>query len=271
MLNEIVKSNNIINSMDDVERAAKAMATSGFFADSKSASQAIVKVLAGRELGFGAFASMTGVAVIQGKPVVGANLTAAAIKQTGKYNYRVTKHTDQECEIDFFENKEKVGTSTFTMKDAAAAGLNNKDNWKKWPRNMLFARAISNGQKWYAPDVYNGVTVYTPDEMGANVDEDGNIIDAVAHDVPAQIEKPAPKANGSDKRVWTVAQKSALIGAGLADNDFAAKGMLGLSSLPEDATTDTIVRWGAIYRENRANMTAPQAAEIANKYIAETA
>lgn len=180
-MNEIVKHQNVIQSMDDVERAARAMAASKFFPDSKDAAQAIVKVLAGRELGFGAFASMTGVAIIQGKPVVGANLTAAAIKQTGKYNYRVTKHTEQECDIDFYEGKEKVGTSSFTMKDAAAAGLTNKDNWKKYPRNMLFARAISNGQKWYAPDVYNGVTVYTPDEMGAVVDEEGNaVIEAVA-------------------------------------------------------------------------------------------
>ncbi len=177
-MNEIVKSQNVIQSMDDVERAAKAMSASGFFPDSKSAAQAIVKVLAGRELGFGAFASMTGVAVIQGKPVVGANLTAAAIKQTGKYNYRVTEHTEQVCRIKFFEGGQEVGVSSFTMDDARAAGLTNKDNWKKYPRNMLFARAISNGQKWYAPDVYNGVTVYTPDELGANVDEEGNIVDA---------------------------------------------------------------------------------------------
>lgn len=182
-MNSIVKSNQVLNTFDDVERAARAMSASGFFPDSKQAAQAVVKVLAGRELGFGAFASMTGVAVIQGKPVVGANLTAAAIKQTGKYNYRVTKHTDQECEIAFFEDNQEVGRSRFTMEDAKAAGLTNKDNWKKYPRNMLFARAISNGQKWYAPDVYNGVTVYTPDEMGASVDEEGNIIEAEAHPV----------------------------------------------------------------------------------------
>jgi hypothetical protein len=190
-MNEIVKSNNVIQTMEDVERAAKAMSASGFFPDSKQAAQAIVKVLAGRELGFGAFASMTGVAVIQGKPVIGANLLAAAVKQTGKYNYRVIKHTDQECEIAFYEGKISpdncVGISTFTMKDAQAAGLTNKDNWKKYPRNMLFARAIANGQKWYAPDVFNGVTVYTPDEMGASVDDDGNIIEAVAHEVKPSI------------------------------------------------------------------------------------
>lgn len=178
-MNEIVKSNNVIQSMEDVERAARAMSASKFFPDSKDAAQAIVKILAGRELGFGAFASMAGVAVIQGKPVVGANLTAAAIKQTGKYNYRVTQHTDQICEIEFFEQGQSVGKSSFSMEDAKAAGLTTKDNWKKYPRNMLFARAISNGQKWYAPDVYNGVTVYTPDEMGAIVDEEGNAIEGV--------------------------------------------------------------------------------------------
>ncbi len=180
-MNQIVKSPQVINTFDDVERAARAMSASGFFPDSKQAAQAIVKVLAGREMGFGAFASMTGVAIIQGKPVVGANLTAAAIKQTGKYNYRVTSHTDQECVIAFYEGgispDHCVGISRFTMEDAKAAGLTNKDNWKKYPRNMLFARAISNGQKWYAPDVYNGVTVYTPDEMGATVDEEGNIVE----------------------------------------------------------------------------------------------
>lgn len=186
---EIQKSPNVLQSFDDVERAAKAMSASGFFPDSKEFAKAVVKVLAGRELGFGAFASMSGVAVIQGKPVVGANLTAAAIKQTGKYNYRVLTHTDQECNIAFYEGgmdeNHCVGVSRFTMDDAKAAGLTNKDNWKKYPRNMLFARAISNGQKWYAPDVYNGVTVYTPDELGANVDEDGNIIEG-------KISQPEP-------------------------------------------------------------------------------
>lgn len=187
-MNEIVKSQNVINSMDDVERAAKAMSASGFFPDSKEFAKAIVKVLAGRELGFGAFASMTGVAVIQGKPVIGANLLAAAVKQTGKYNYRVKQHTNEVCEIVFLENNQEVGISKFTIEDAKNAGLTSKDNWKKYPRNMLFARAISNGQKWYAPDVFNGVTVYTPDEMGAVVDDEGNIVEAVAQEV---VHKPS--------------------------------------------------------------------------------
>ena len=278
-MNEIVKSPNVLQTFDDVERAAKAMSASGFFPDSKQAAQAIVKVLAGRELGFGAFASMTGVSVIQGKPVIGANLLAAAVKQTGKYNYRVTEHTNEVCRILFYEGKISpdtcVGTSAFTMDDARAAGLASKDNWKKYPRNMLFARAIANGQKWYAPDVFNGVTVYTPDELGATVDDEGNFIEAeVKQSEPLQIESttPAPKVTASNKHIFTFAQKQALIDEHLADNDFAAKGMLSLSNLKNDATEAEIIAWGKLYREHRTAINpettkaylAPQAAEFAN-------
>jgi hypothetical protein len=34
---------------------------------------------------------------------------------------------------------------------------------------MLYARALSNGAKWYCPDVFGG-PIYTPDELGAVVD-----------------------------------------------------------------------------------------------------
>lgn len=194
MSDEIVKSapHQIIATFDDAERAARAMAGSGFFQDAKQTNQAVVKILAGQELGFGPFASMTGVAIIQGKPAVGANLQAAAVKRTGKYNYRVIEMTNEACELEFYEAGKAVGKSRFDMKDADAAGLSGKDNWKKWPRNMLFARAISNGVKWYAPDIFNGATVYTPDELGAAEDGDGNIIEVPAEHVQDQpAEEPA--------------------------------------------------------------------------------
>lgn len=179
----------IIKSMDDAERAARAMSASGFFQDTKQASQAVVKILAGQELGFGPFASMTGVNIIQNKPVLAANLMAAAVKRTGKYNYRVIEMGEAVCELAFFEDGKEVGRSRFTMEDADKSGLSGKDNWKKYPRNMLFARAVSNGQKWYAPDIFNGATVYTPDELGATVDEDGAVISQPSENAP-QITDP---------------------------------------------------------------------------------
>ena len=169
----------IIKSVDDASRIANAMAQSGYFQDAKNASQSFVKIMAGHELGFGAFASMAGVHIISGKPAIGANLMAAAVKAKGKYNYRVTEMTDKKCSITFMERNgdkwENIGESVFTFEDAMKAGTKNLD---KYPRNMLFARAMSNGVKWYTPDIFMGAAVYTPEELGAETDEEGNVIDA---------------------------------------------------------------------------------------------
>lgn len=154
------------------------LAKSGYFKDSQQAGQAIVKVLAGRELGFGPISSMTGINIIQGKIGIGANLIAAAVKRSGRYDYRVLTMSEKVCDIEFFEvingKRESIGKSTFTAEDAAKAGT---QNMGKFPRNMLFARAMSNGVKWFCPDVTGG-PVYTPEELGERVNEDGEIIDA---------------------------------------------------------------------------------------------
>ena len=189
--------------LEDTMTLGKVLAQSGFFNDAKEASQAVVKVLAGRELGFGPIASMTGVHIVQGKPSLGANLLGAAIKNSGRYNYRVTHLGAKRAEIAFFENGEEVGRSEFTMDDANAAGLSGKQVWKQYPKNMLFARALSNGARWYCPDVFSGVTPYTPEELGAEVDgETGEIIDVtpVRAEQPAQPQhrqsQPTTRANG---------------------------------------------------------------------------
>jgi hypothetical protein len=142
------------------------LANSGYFQDAKDAAQAIVKVLAGREMGIGPGASMTGIYIVKGRVTLSANLMAAQIKRSGKYNYLVRRMNDTGCELDFYEGKEKIGTSAFTEADAKAAQLLSGDNWKKFPRNMYFARAMSNGAKWFTPDVFSG-PIYTPDELNA--------------------------------------------------------------------------------------------------------
>lgn len=187
MANELAKreQTGIIRTMDDAERAANAMAKSGFFADAREAAQAVVKILAGQEMGFGPFSAMTGIYIIKGRPSVGANLMAAAVKSDPRYDYRVKEMTDKRCVIWFYENGQQIGESVFTEADAKAAGT---QNMAKFPRNMLFARAISNGVRWYCPDALGGSPVYTPEELGASVDGDGNVINYE----PPVVEVEAP-------------------------------------------------------------------------------
>ena len=194
----------------DVMKLGEVLAQSGFFTDSRGAAQAVVKVLAGQELGFGPVASMTGINIIKGRVTLSANLLAAAVKRSGKYSYRIIEHTDKACEIEFTENGEVIGRSRFTMEDAKNAQLNG-DNWKKFPANMLFARAISNGAKWHCPDIFGG-PIYTPDELGAAVDEEGDVIDATPRIVDndtgeVQTAAPAPTPD-SEARPTTRGERS---------------------------------------------------------------
>lgn len=147
--------------LTEIATISKTFAESGLFADAKNAAQAMVKVLAGQEIGIPPFAAMSGIHVIQGKPVLGSGLIASRVKGSGKYDYQVVEHNEKVCNIDFFMGANKIGNSTFTIEDAKKAGTKNLD---KFPKNMLFARAISNGVKWYCPDVFAG-PVYVPEEM----------------------------------------------------------------------------------------------------------
>lgn len=163
MSNELVKL-----SGSEIMSMGKAFHESGMFPDIKTAAQAVVKIQAGAEIGIPPFAAMSGIHIIQGKPTIGAGLIASAVKGSGKYDYRVTEQTEKNCSIDFFQGKEKLGTSSFSIEDAKKAQTKNID---KFPKNMLFARAISNGVKWYCPDVFSG-PVYVPEEMENVVTED---------------------------------------------------------------------------------------------------
>jgi hypothetical protein len=152
----------------EIMSIGKAFAESGMFPDTKSAAQAIVKIQAGQEIGIPPFAAMSGIHIIQGKPTIGAGIMASIVKGSGKYDYRVVESTEKVCSIDFYQGKEKIGNSTFTIEDAKKALTKNLD---KFPKNMLFARAMSNGVKWYTPDVFSG-PVYVPEEMTAPITED---------------------------------------------------------------------------------------------------
>ena len=62
--------------LDDLQRTARMLAASGYF-DAKGSpevqiAQLATKIMAGRELGYGPFASVQGIHVIQGKPQVSA-------------------------------------------------------------------------------------------------------------------------------------------------------------------------------------------------------
>jgi hypothetical protein len=218
----------IYQEFDNVQRAALALYKSGYFTDVKSEAQAVVKVMAGAELGLPPFASMTGIHIIQGKPVPGSNLAATLVKNDPRYDYRIKTCDDRECLIHWFEDGNMVGTSSFTIDEAKAAGLTNKDSWKKYPSDMLFARALTRGARRHAPGVFGGSPVYTPEELGADEDEEGNIVD-----VPVKKHKPDDDQNTLEFAVYEIGND----GVGHDDQGMSVE-------FAEDETGSDGVRYG---------------------------
>jgi hypothetical protein len=86
-----------------------------------------------------------------------------------------------------------------------------------------------------------------------------------------QTPPPAPLPPAPSE--WPAATLQVLVAAGLAKNDFAAKGMLGLSNLRLDDTDEAVKLWGTLYREKRGakptkdSPTSSEAAAYANSSL----
>jgi hypothetical protein len=165
----VVKTGFRPQTLNDIVQVGTILHQSGNFKNSSSAQAAVARVLAGVELGLGPFQSMTNLLVIDGKVTLSASLIASMVKGSNKYDYIIDIHDETQCKLTFLQEGSPIGISEFNIEDAKTAGIYRQGSpWQKYPRNMVFARAVTNGARWYCPDVFNG-PIYTPDELGAGV------------------------------------------------------------------------------------------------------
>ena len=169
-----------VNEMS-LEGMAEHFLASGYFKDISDPSKAIVKIMAGREVGIPPIASMMGLYIVEGKVTYSATTIGALIKRAG-YSWVVSWTDDNGCILNFRDkNGTNLGTSSFSMADAKTAGLVGKPTWAKYPKAMMFARALSQGGRWFCPEVFSG-GCYTPEELDPSikVSEDGEVIETTA-------------------------------------------------------------------------------------------
>ena len=95
-------------------------------------------------------------------------------------------------------------TQSFTWTDAIAAGLTDKDNWKRMPKIMLRTRCLTLGARLIAPDLMLGVSEHTEfaeiHKLKVNVNQDTSevVIDTVAVDVTENDNEPEISSKVSD-------------------------------------------------------------------------
>lgn len=155
-----------VHTIDEAITLAKTFAASGMFKDTKNANECVVKILMGREFGFTPVAAMSAIHIVQGKMMLSGVAIGTLIKRHRNYRYRVLESTDKVCRIEFFERLDgewqSSGIEEFTDADAKRQQT---QNMQKFPKNMLFNRAMSNGAKMHCPDVFGGQPVYTEGEI----------------------------------------------------------------------------------------------------------
>lgn len=145
---------------------AEQMAASGWFADVGSAQQALVKVLAGKEMGVPPFEAMSDIDIVKGRPRLRSRLLAKMVRQHPRYDYRVIARTDEVCVLSFsMDGEELEPLIEFRFEEAKRAHLVKAEGaWTTYPSDMCFARAMSRGVRTHCPDVTSGSALVEGEE-----------------------------------------------------------------------------------------------------------
>lgn len=159
-----------------VMELARVIADSRDFPSCRSPEKAAVRILAGRELGIGAIASVMGIRIEAGRVSMDACLMAGLIERSSRYDFRVKERDDSRCVLEFLRDGQVRGEASFTVDEAKAAGLTKKDVWRSYSRDMVYWRAVSRGARQYCPGIF-GSAVYVHEELGLPVDAEGRILD----------------------------------------------------------------------------------------------
>lgn len=144
-------------------------------------------VLLGRQLGIGDMHALRSIYVVDGKASISAELMVTLTRQRGHSitaDYGEGRVTVKGKRAD---NGDEMSV-TWTKSMAERAGLAGKDNWKRYPEAMLWARAVSQLCRMLFPDVLSGMS-YTPDEVELTAEE--RVSEAVGRvAVPADASVP---------------------------------------------------------------------------------
>jgi hypothetical protein len=120
--------------------------------------------------------------IINGKPSLKSEAMLARFQQAGgKVEWH--DYTHESVSGTFTHPQGGSLKVSWTMQDATRAGLTGNPTWKKFPRQMLKARCISEAVRGIFPGVLSGL--YAPEEVG-----EFTPVQAVTEPEPLQIEAP---------------------------------------------------------------------------------
>lgn len=182
-MSDLVQRTTNPSDWDIIRHQAKVLVESKFLPKAIDTWQkATAVIMYGKELGIGPMEACQSIDVIQGKPTQKPQSMKAMVhKKLPTAIFRPVRTTDEEAVYEAARPGDPPREFSFTIKDAERLGLMSKDNWKKQPKVMLSWRCIGNVCRTVFPDCLSGVS-YTPEELGAVVDDDHNVIELASEE-----------------------------------------------------------------------------------------
>jgi len=145
----------------DMERMAASIAKSGLFGF-KTAEQALAIMAVAQAEGLHPATAARDYHVINGRPALKADAMLARFQAAGgRIDYSVL--TDEKVEATFSHPSGGSATIEWTLERAKRAELGGNQMWRKYPRQMLRARVISEGIRTVFPGATGGM--YVPEEV----------------------------------------------------------------------------------------------------------
>jgi hypothetical protein len=204
----------------------------------------------GEMLGVPVMAAITGVHVIDGKPTASAGLISGLVRKA-RHRLRVWgDNKSATCEITRSDDPKHPFTVTWTLRkepgdnpSAELAGLLGKNTWKNYPAAMLKSRAITQCARDACEEALFGLH-YTPEELGADVDEDGVVVPPCTEDEPQLAERSGGTPEDDQ---WYVRPEPAPDGGGTPGNGrrWADTAIAQATSFPTEAEGQKLWRESA--------------------------
>ena len=114
-------------------------------------------ILYGSEVGLEPMQSLTKIAVIRGRPTLTSEAMRAMIQARG-HDLWLEEATVTRCiACGQRADSERVGRVMWTLDDAKRAGIAGGENWRRYPREMLVARAFATLARQMFADVIGGL------------------------------------------------------------------------------------------------------------------
>lgn len=130
-----------------------------------------------------------GLFFVQGIVEMRAQMMNQLIRQNGHSIQKDARSNDEICILHGKRaDNGDIWTESFSIRDAQQAGIYREGPWKKYPKDMLFARALSRLARQLFPDVIKGCYVE------GEIEKSNTTIETEFEDVTQQVEKPKRKS-----------------------------------------------------------------------------